>query len=428
MLNIQFSNLAKKAQTNSPYFAPAFLKDRLEDFKKTINDPKIGFFHINKKSEILEQTQIVYKKFAHKTQFVHIGIGGSGLGPEMLISALPYNNNREFFFISNIDSDEIFLQLKKINPSSAVFYLVSKSGTTAEPMAALALICSWLKEKGIKEQDFNKYFVFCTDPEKGDVRKLGNTLNISMLEVPSNVGGRFCVLTSVGYFPALFAGINIEQLQKSAHQFSQTFLEDNVDKNILLQTASTLMALKDNGVDQTVLFPYSSLWRNLSFWFVQLWAESLGKKVNLKNEVVNVGFTPVPGYGATDQHSQVQLFMEGPFNKCLMTVEIKKRNHDFSLKNSFDLNNLQKLSGHTLNQLMEAEMQGTLMALEQNQRPFIHFVAEENNEESIASLIIFFECLTALMGSYLKIDPFDQPGVEAGKIFAFERLAKNSRI
>jgi len=425
MLKIEFSNLAKKAQKDSPYFKPAFLKDRLEDFKKIINDPKIGFFHINKNGEILKQTEKVHAAFAHKTQFVHIGIGGSGLGPEMLVSALPYKNTREFFYFNNIDADEIYLQLKRINPEKAIFYIVSKSGTTAETMAALAFVSTWLMEKGIKEQDFNKYFVFCTDPEKGDLRTLGKKLNISMLEVPSSVGGRFCVLTAVGYFPALFAGIKIEKLQQAAHQFSQQFLNENTNDNILLQTASTLMALKDQGVDQTVLFPYSSLWRNLSFWFVQLWAESLGKKLNLKNEVVNVGFTPIPGYGATDQHSQVQLFMEGPFNKCLMTIEIKKRSYDFALKNNFDLNSLQKLSGHTLNQLMDAEMQGTLMALEQNQRPFIHFIAEENCEESLASLIIFFECLTAIMGSYLKIDPFDQPGVEAGKIFAFERLAKN---
>jgi len=197
----------------------------------------------------------------------------------------------------------------------------------------------------------------------------------------------------------------------------------NSAENPLLKTAEFLFQLKQKkNISQTVLMPYSSKLRNFSFWFTQLWAESLGKKKNTKGDIVHTGFTPIVGYGATDQHSQMQLFMEGPNDKCLVLIEVVKFGADFKLDSTIKTKALEKLSGYSLGDLMQAELNGTLKALAENGRPTLHLQIERNDEFHMGELIVFFESLTALMGDYLMIDPFDQPGVEAGKIYAYQFL------
>ena len=340
----------------------------------------------------------------------------------MLISSLK-KNNQEFIFVNNIDADQIYDQFSNLNIKKTLFYFCSKSGGTAETLASLAIITNLLKDQGIEKDQLKNYFVFATDPSKSQLLDLGQELGVTCLPIPSNIGGRFTVLTPVGYLPALFANINPYHLADGAEKIKDELLSENLPKNVLLQTASFLYALKEEAnISQTVFMPYSSKLKNLSHWFVQLWAESLGKKENLKGEIVHTGFTPIPAYGATDQHSQVQLFMEGPHDKAMIILETDNAEHDFSLSNDFTQEGLIKIKNHSLNQLLKAELNGTLKALEENSRPFIHVASPSNDEYSMGSLILFFESLTALMGSYLDINPFDQPGVELGKKYAFEWL------
>lgn len=414
-----------KFDQNTEYFSKNFLEKKLTLLNQTINDDSYGFFHLTKKTELIDSCKKVFNKFSDRTHFFQIGIGGSSLGPEMLISALSKKPEVKFQFINNIDPEKMHDQLANLDPQKSLFYFVSKSGGTAETNAALAIITTLLQEKGIKESDFKNYFVFCTDPVKSDLLNLGNELGIDCLQVPSNVGGRFSVLTPVGILPALFAGINVDQLWQGAESVKSRLLESNVEKNELLKLASIIMQLKDKAVSQTVFMPYSSKLRDFSFWFIQLWAESLGKKLSRDGKIINTGLTPIPGYGATDQHSQVQLFMEGPHDKLFFMLEIENFSKDYSLSNAFTAPSLKKLSGHSLSQLMKAEFEGTLKAMEQNERPYIRFSLTQNNEMEMGEAILFFESLTALMGHYLNIDPFDQPGVEAGKIFAFEFLERH---
>jgi glucose-6-phosphate isomerase len=351
-----------------------------------------------------------------------VGIGGSSLGPEMLVSALG-DNKRDFTFINNIDPDQLALQLQKLDHTKSLFYIVSKSGGTAETSAAMAIVTSWLKEKGVEEKDLKNFMVFATDPVKSDLLTLGRAHDITCLEIPSNVGGRFSVLTPVGFLPALFAGIDCNQLLEGANEYKKTITNTNLEENILLKSASYLMGLKDDGFNQTVLMPYSSRLRDLSFWFVQLWAESLGKKHDNEGKTVNTGFTPIPAYGATDQHSQVQLFMEGPYDKTLMIIEVEKFQNDFSLASSFETSSFKKLANNSLSQLMKAELQGTLKALVDQDRPHMVLTMPEANAYYLGQLLFYLESLTTLTGVMLGINTFDQPGVEAGKRYAFEYLA-----
>jgi len=394
---------------------------KLDSFKQIISNPKTQFFHTFEREELLKSTRAVYEKFKDKKTFVHVGIGGSSLGPEMLVSALQKNNTR-FVFINNIDPEELASQLSGINPEETLFYFVSKSGGTAETMAALSIVTNLLQEKKIGKDQLKNYFVFATDPGKSELLDLGRELGVSLLEVPSDVGGRFCALTPVGYLPALFAGMDVGQLIKGAMSGQKICLLNSAE-NPLLKTAEFLFQLKQKkNISQTVLMPYSSKLRNFSFWFTQLWAESLGKKKNTKGEIVHTGFTPIVGYGATDQHSQMQLFMEGPNDKCLVLIEVVKFGADFKLDSTIKTKALEKLSGYSLADLMQAELNGTLKALAENGRPTLHIQIERNDEFHMGELIVFFESLTALMGDYLMIDPFDQPGVEAGKIYAYQFL------
>jgi glucose-6-phosphate isomerase len=414
------------ADTNHRTFQADYLLSMHEKFKNTINDEKYGFFHLSSNHSHITNTKEIFEKYKNRKYFVQIGIGGSALGPQMLIDALGKNTGTQFIWLDNTDAEYIQDELNKIKPKEAVFYVVSKSGGTAETMAAFAICRSLLVQAGIKEEEFNNYFVFCTDPIKSDLRDIANDEGYDALEVPSNIGGRFSVLTAVGLFPALFAGIDIEALYKGANEFKVDLLKEDIDHNPLLQSAAHLAYLlneEQTAVNQTILMPYSSKLKSFSHWFVQLWGESLGKYSSAKK--MNTGLTPIPAYGATDQHSQMQLFMEGPNDKLLFLVEIKNKKCDFKLDNSIDKSSATKLKGYTVNQLIEAQFHGTLQALADRKRNVIHLTIDKNNEYNLGAMIIFFESLTAMMGHYLLVDPFDQPGVELGKKYAFEYL-KNS--
>ena len=298
-----------------------------------------------------------------------------------------------------------------------MIYIVSKSGTTAETVAAMSILAGELNKAGIKEDQYKDYFVFCTDPEKGDLRKLGKAWNVETLSVPSNIGGRFSVLTPVGFLPMLFAGIDADKVLKGAADL-QKKLSDKNEGAEFFKLAAWIKDLHDKGIRQTVMMPYSSLLKEYSAWFVQLWAESLGKE--------GKGMTPVPAYGATDQHSQMQLFMEGPEDKTLFLIEVEKFQHDFDLKNTINGDSFKTLSPFSLGTLMKAEFEGTLEALKENKRHVVHLKVDAVNEETLGQLILFSECLTVLMGRMLKVDPFNQPGVEAGKKYAYAWLKSHS--
>jgi glucose-6-phosphate isomerase len=400
-----------KTQITSSDFEKA-----VASYQKTLASDKIGFFRLPQNTELIKSTQNVFEHFKHKKYFVHIGIGGSALGPEMLLSAMGNHSGVEFILINNIDPDDFTRKLEKVNLRESLIFVVSKSGTTAETVAAMAIVINLLSEAGIKEDQYKDYFVFCTDPIQGELRKLSSEWGVKTLDVPSNIGGRFSVLTPVGLLPALFAGINAQDILNGAEDI-QRHLHDPETGREFFELAFWLKDLYDQGVHQTVMMPYSSLLKEFSSWFVQLWAESLGKD--------GKGLTPIPAYGATDQHSQMQLFMEGPKDKVIILIEIEKFKSDFFLSNNLKSESFKNLATFKLSDLMKAELEGTLTALEENGRHVVHMKLPSLNEESLGQLILFAECLTVMVGELLEVDPFNQPGVEAGKKYANQWLKNN---
>jgi glucose-6-phosphate isomerase len=392
---------------------PTEFENSIKSYQKTLNSSDIGFFRLPENRELLKKSQDVYTSFKHKKYFIHIGIGGSSLGPEMMLSALKNDSLKEFVFINNIDPDDLSRKLSKVNIREALIYVVSKSGTTAETVAAMAILINKLKEENITENQFKDYFVFCTDPEIGELRKLSRLWEVKTLDIPANVGGRFSVLTPVGFLPALFAGVDAGEILSGAEEIKKHLFDSKFGKSFF-ELAFFLVSLHDKGVHQTVMMPYSSLLKDYSAWFVQLWAESLGKE--------GKGLTPIPAFGATDQHSQMQLFMEGPQDKVLMLIEVEKFQADFPLKNSLAAESFRSLAPFTLSELMKAELEGTLTALQENDRHVVHLKISSLGPKDLGQLILFAECLTVMVGELLKVNPFNQPGVEAGKKYAREWL------
>ena len=409
-LKIQFSK--------KPFpFTRVELSNYLREFQDTIVSSSGKFFHISEEFETILNCKKLLKDFSQKDHFVHIGIGGSSLGPEMLIKALaPLNIVSKFSFLNNIDPQMIKEELELLEVKNPLFFFVSKSGNTIETLAILTIIKNWLKARGVSEKEFKDYFIFCSDPEGGTLNTLKEKWQIQKLTIPKDLGGRFSVLSAVGILPALFAGIKVEEIYKGANCIKQEVQSGEISKNPLIQTAAFLLGEKNQfGMNQTVLMPYSSKLKSFGDWFVQLWAESLGKKENIHGNSVYQGMTPISGYGATDQHSQMQLFVEGPKDKVLLFLEIEKFNAHFDLSNSLDHDCFKLINSISLEKLLKAELEGTLKTFRDIDRPYIHFQLPELNAYFLGQLILFFESLTLIMGKMLEINPFDQPGVEHGK-------------
>jgi glucose-6-phosphate isomerase len=389
----------------------------LAKFQATVQRADIGFFRHTADKSVATLAKTTARRFAHKKILVHVGIGGSSLGPEMLLSALGVEDGKSVQFLNNIDADMLARQERRWVMPDTFFYIVSKSGGTAETLAALSIIVKWLEKNGVAESQWKEHIVVCTDPQKGELRQFAREHQLSCLDVPPSVGGRFSVLTDVGLFSAAWAGVNVDQLVHGAEAIKAQLLDTSAEKNILTLTAAWLEQQRAAGKNLTVLMPYSSLLKEFTAWWVQLWAESLGKD--------GIGLTPIMAYGASDQHSQMQLFMQGPADKTMIFLRTDVGGKDYPLASDIKLPGMQALAPFKLSQLMEAEYSGTLTALQESQRPLLDFAVGKVNAESLGGLILFFESLTALVGIASGIDPFNQPGVEAGKKYAHEWLGRN---
>ena len=398
-----------------------FLNHMKDKFDAVTNKEEIGFFNLKDSQRHIQECKNIYNKFSDKKYFIQIGIGGSALGPQMLVDAFGSQKDCKILFMDNTDAEYIQDVIDKIeSPKDALFYVVSKSGGTAETVANFAIAKNFLLHNGVQESELNNYFVFCTDPQHGHLRKMADEENFLTLEVPNDLGGRFSVFSPVGLLPALFAKINIDQLIKGAKDCSQDVSQKGIDHDLFQTGAHLAYLLNEENINQTILMPYSSKLKNLSHWFVQLWGESLGKYSEVTKS--HVGLTPIPAYGATDQHSQMQLFMEGPNDKVLFLLEVEEKKYDFSLNAKINMDPAKDLENYSLNKLIKAQFNGTLKALEQRKRNVVRISIQKNDEYAMGQLVMLFESLTALMGEYLGINAFNQPGVELGKKFAYEYL------
>ncbi len=365
---------------------------------------------------------------------VVLGIGGSALGTIALMSALchPLYNmldskarggRPKLFVLDNIDPDAIAGVMEVLDPAKTLVNVITKSGGTAETVSQLVIFHEMMtKALGGNVAD---HFIATTDPAKGELRKMAGDLGWRTLPIAPNVGGRFSVLTPVGLFPAAMLGINIRQLLSGAAFMDRRSEAKAIDSNPALAYAALQYILCKRGVNVSVVMPYSSALADVSDWYRQLWAESLGKKISTDGKVINVGPTPVKALGATDQHSQVQLYVEGPFDKSITFIEVEKFNHQVSIPSVLgEYAAVGYLNGRTLNELIAAEKRGTEVALTEAGRPNGTIMIPEISEFTLGQLLYLFEAATAISGAFYGINAFDQPGVEAGKVAAYALMGR----
>jgi glucose-6-phosphate isomerase len=396
-----------------------------------------GFYELGEQAE----TVAAIRRFAEGVgqAYDHVlvlGIGGSALGTKALVNALrpPAWNElddeaREFYpritLLENIDPTSIAGALRRIDPRRVLVNVISKSGGTAETLAQYLVVRAWL-DQALGPDAAVRHLVFTTDPTKGPLREMAERESIAALAVPPGVGGRFSVLTAVGLLPAALVGIDVTGLINGARRaLARAESEDLLHNPPALHAALHWAADAWLGARIHVLMPYSDRLRELAAWHAQLWAESLGKRVDRRGQEVQVGPTPLAAIGATDQHSLVQLFMEGPFDKVVTFVRIEHFGEDVAIPGGAGLpEELAYLAGHTMGELLLTEQEATSAALARMGRMNLTLSLPALTAETMGELIMFYQLATGFAGAWYGVNPFDQPGVELGKRLTFAAMGR----
>jgi glucose-6-phosphate isomerase len=394
----------------------------------------LGFLDLPRDRALHDQS----REFAKRTRgrfddVVLLGIGGSALGPIALHTALSRRdwnslpkkarrNKPRFHVLDNVDPGTIADLLARLDLDRVLFVVISKSGGTAETMAQYLIVRGALNERfGDGACD---HLVFVTDPANGALRDIARQESVAALDIPPNVGGRFSVLTPVGVLPAALLGMKTVPLLAGAADMEKRCRESNLLQNPGA-VFGTLQWLADTqlGRGVHVLMPYSDTLRDLAPWFVQLWAESLGKH----REPGDAGYGPTPlaARGATDQHSQVQLFMEGTPNKTVSFIQVGEHPVDVPIpKLHQDVPELAYLGGHHLGELIDIERRATAGALARRGRPNLTIHVDHADEWHVGGLLMLLEVATIYAGQLYGVNPLNQPGVELGKQFTYAMLGR----
>jgi len=380
---------------------------------------------------IKEYCSLVKDKFEN---ILILGIGGSALGGIAVTEALlkPYwnllpaekrDNLPRIFFLDNIDPDQITGLLELLDLKKTLVNVITKSGSTAETMSQYMIVKD-IMEKELGD-DYRKNIVATTDKKTGVLRQLADQEGYKTFVVPDDVGGRFSIFSAVGLLPFALVGIDIDEIVNGVKDMDLALKNTDIFENIAAQNALIhfLMDTK-KGKNLSVMMPYSSRLKYVSDWYVQLWAESLGKEVNKNGEKVNCGPTPLKALGATDQHSQIQLYNEGPNDKVINFIRVGEFDHTVEVPRIFDYTGIGYLGGKTINELINAEADSTKVALTDFERPNVTITIPKITGYYVAQLLYMLEVQTAIAGELYNIDAFNQPGVEQAKNYTYALMGR----
>lgn len=375
---------------------------------------------------------------------VQVGTGGSSLGAQALVGALAHPQHNllsrrrrggpRVHFVDNVDAHSLAALAGSLDPARTVLHVVSKSGTTTETLAAF----QWLR--GALPTLPARRMVFTTGA--GPLRDFAVQAGAPWLDFPQDVGGRFSVLTPSGLLTPALAGVPVGEVMRGARAFALACAKRPVQENpAALAAAAAYLLAERCGKQVQVLMPYSDALQGLSRWFVQLVAESLGKRRAADGR--HVGPTPLPARGATDQHAQMQLFMEGPADKLLMFIAVGAaapqgrrsagRNAGPGAGSNAGARGLmagapaEHLAGLTLHEILEAQRIGAEQALSEAGRPWLRFEMRRLTPAAMGALLMCMQWMTVAQATLLGINAFDQPGVEAGKRAARALLEQAQR-
>ena len=330
----------------------------------------------------------------------------------------------KFYVLDNVDPEHMNALFDVIDLDKTVFNVITKSGATSETMSQYLIVMDMLTKKlGDKAKE---HIIATTSERKGNLIKLAQKEGFETFYIPEGVGGRFSELSPVGLLPAAVVGIKISDLLKGARDMDKKCKKGSLWHNPALALATLQYISMKQGKNISVMMPYADSLKYVADWYAQLWAESLGKEVDNDGNVVNVGQTPVKALGATDQHSQVQLYNEGPFDKVIAFIEVGGFRSDVTIPDGCkDFPDVNFLCGHTLSELMNSELYATRYALTKRHRANYTILLDKVDEYHIGALLYLFQLQTAYAGAMLNVDAYNQPGVEGGKNATYALFGRN---
>ncbi len=404
---------------NTLYFQTQDLS-KITAYANRMNDElkngDIGYYHLVDTSfDLIQESKDFIAKKSHIKNIVLVGMGGSSCGVKALKELLLNPNpNKKLFIIDNTSSHTFIHTMQKLKPEETLFVIASKSGTTIEVISLFKLIIAYFN---FKHQDLHKYFIFITDLNS-KLHKLANELNIKCFFIPENVGGRFSILSAVGIVPLSFCDYDTNALLKGAKACFVDFFEKK--DTTILQKAYHYCTHKNAHIN--VLFAYGDTFKAFNEWYVQLIAESLGKKQGYKR----VGLTPIALIGARDQHSFLQLIMDGPKDKTITFLKIKN-NHNSPVIPNISFNHLQNCdftNEINLHDLLNTQCNATAQALIAENLSVDMIELETLDAWHCGYLMYYYELFTSACGIMLGINTYNQPGVEVGKLILKNMLSK----
>jgi glucose-6-phosphate isomerase len=416
----------------------------LASFRDKSEKGRYGFPHLPFRKDIIDAIH----KYVHSVHFEYetvclVGIGGSALGawaldcgirgPHPVQGAFTREHPR-LVILDNIDPSFTAAALKSMNPRKTLALAIAKSGATAETVSTFQIVRDWLEQE-LGAEARNRIVAVTTEGKyeqganagnfKSPLCELAANQGYRTFGVPENVGGRFSVFSAVGLLPAALIGIDIDALTRGAAEMTHRCWLPDLKKNVALRAALWHWLMWDKKAIQ-VVFPYSNQLWGTAFWFRQLWAESLGKVRKREGRTENVGQTPVAALGVTDQHSQVQLYIEGPNDKVFTFWKVEEfRSPGVIPARKFGLESVDYLAGRNLTDLIGAEQRATAAALSMNHRPHCTVTLGRADEEHLGAFLQMMEFQTAFLGELLGIDAFNQPGVEQGKLFTYGLMGRS---
>lgn len=372
-----------------------------------IKEKKLAPIDVIFEKNDLEIFDSLAKNISKSKKVLVLGVGGSSLGGKTL-TALKDQNKVEF--LESIDPTTIQNSLDKIDFKNTFFLVISKSGETIETICQTLIILDKIHAAKIK--NFAKQFLFVTQSEDNSIAKIAKKIGAEIANHPDQIGGRYSCFSIVGMLPALLCGVDAKKVRTGAKKIIDEFLTQDEIAN----SCATQLCLYDQGFTNNVIMPYIDVLKNFTDWYRQLWAESLGKS--------GFGSTPINSMGTVDQHSQLQLYLEGPKDKFFTFVTLKNHINDFSVK---DLSSCPTMfGGKKLSDIVKVEQHTTIEVLHQKKLPIRIFEIKKLNEEVLGSLMMQCFLETILIAYVKKINPFDQPAVELRKDLAKKILKKNA--
>jgi len=355
---------------------------------------------------------------------VVLGIGGSTLGIKTLIGAL--ETTRRIVVADNIDPWTFGALLDSLDLNRTAFNVISKSGDTAETMAQFLIVRDLLLRQ-LGAVEYTKHMVITTDADAGALRQIVHDEGFRALDVPAGVGGRFSVLSAVGLFPAAVGGIRVDDLLAGAAWMDSRCQDVKLWQHPAHLLAALLhLAATHHQQNIVVLMPYVDRLHGLAAWFAQLWAESLGKAETIDGAPAHVGQTPLAAVGATDQHALLQLLVEGPVDKVVIMLRAEDHGREIPIPAAYaDLDSLGYLGGSGLGQLLNREQRATELALVRQQRPVVTISLPQLNPFTLGQLFYLFEAAAVFAAALYRVNPLDQPGVQASKQLTFGQMGRS---